>query len=734
MLQQNFYIANIENQTDINNIESIINNIPGIDAASIDIHTKELKILLSHYVDKNIVIYAADQAGYKLTFLSAKKFNTIRQMVAAALMSIICFIVLLAINSVTTLRSSPFFIADYLHNPQIFTISNFSLVILLLLINYRYYMISVNAMAAKKIHRYLLLSLSTFALLILAIYDTFSHNTFLPADSLYLESIALLLTFSTIMELYTAYAKKIFWQLNPASIDKLPDFVNILDPISGEKTKIPIEEISSATTLLIGPNDTLPADGKIIAGNASINESILTGKKTPVKKGIDDRVYAFTVNTSGTFQYQADNTGSATLALQLCTFAHNAQFSALSTADSSHKLSHIMLIIALLAAIIMSIYWAVTGKPLSFIITVFSTILITAYPYGIDLSAKLPAMSAIKRCFRAGVFLKDSSVFEQSYHLDTLIFAKTGILTKGQPRVTGLYPEGLSPKVLLSLAASAEASLNHLLSRSILASAAKNRVQLQRISSAQLIRGKGVEALINREIIRVGKLSWLKDEGVEVSNELQAKALQAANEGNTPLFIALDKYCHGVIVINDPLNHNIKDVLHALKNTAVIIFTGDNRLTTKNLAAKAGINQIRCELSAADKAKEISLLHTHGLTISMISNDMNDDAALTAADIGIAFDNYAISSIKAANVIIFADNLPLISDTINFSRKIIHQTKQNIILAAICNLFCILTAAGLFYPWSQQLLNPLVAVLTIMPVPIFITTRALYVHFHHKQV
>lgn len=682
-------------------------------------------IIVAKKLDPNFALTILNTAGYEATFIEKKPLFFSKSKTFSAILSIAMFILYLLICFTNAEKIFfPATITQLFDTDTFIPFCQLLLASITILLNYDYYTNSIIPLLKKRLSLDFPIAVSTCGLFFFSCYQLFIH----AYDNLYFMPLITILILSTTIRLIANIVKKEFFRTAEYPIANLPAMACRLDLDSDEEKNIPIAELQKDDILIIKPGNILPADGEISWGNAQLDESIVTGDSSLKDKSINDLVYAQTKNIKGTFQYRVTSTNSDTLLYRLRQISYNSLINSANVSPSINKLSKLLIIFSLLTACIAASYWSFAGESLSFIITIFAAVIIIICPYNVILAKNLLLNAAIVKCARRGIFIKDASALNNLCNTDTLILGKSGIITTGQSKVIALHAEGLLPKNLLALAASAEYGNEHHLASAVVNSAIKNKVHTQRISSSQLIAGNGVEAIINREIIRVGKAAWLEAEGINISPELKDKAYQAARDGLTPIFIALDKYCHGVLIIENPLRNELPRELHSLNKINIILFTGDDNHTAKALAKKLGINQFRSELSLSDKAKEIALLHTRGLTIAFVSNKASDIEALQVADIGILFNNKKPNdtAIAAADIICLNDNFSSLCHIITFARKSIKRMKQNILLALLMSIIGGIIAAGGIYHWTSVSLSPITAACFCAIINILIMGRTIF--------
>lgn len=571
-------------------------------------------------------------------------------------------------------------------DPQINQVSFLSMRILLtllaFLINYQYF-VNWYENTIVFFNRGTLICLSILIFFLINIYNSIMALRGISAYMNYGENEAaiIILIFAVTSEVYAHHTLKHIYTSALTKIN-LPKTALLYDLEKHEEKSIDADNIKTDDIITIKDNMIIPADGQISWGEGQIDESCFRGSQS-ITKVANDNVFMGTLNTKGNFQYRVTAIPSDSF---LCKLENTYKISLSSSAATELRMLKVEKFFYIF---ILSFAALCTAVSLFLQHTVFSSCALAAIILACggltSFSDWLHAFiqNSISKCAANGIYLLSANIINTIYHIDTVIFGKSGILTEGTPKITAVEAEGIMPKTLLSLAASAEKDIDHPLARALVSSALKNKAYLQRVSSAQLIPGKGVESLNNGDIIRVGSATWLKSEKVEISAELTAKAAKIANDIKTPLFIALRRYCHGILAVTDPLRVQLHSELHALQQMKIVtmLFTGDNKNTAKAVLAELGIDQARSELSAVDKAREIDLLHTHGFTICAVGNTSADLLMLKSADVGVFF-GYVLNPaiIAASSVIIPGKKIESIVNMLTFCRHIVKKLRFIFIL------------------------------------------------------
>ncbi|SFT47853.1 Cu+-exporting ATPase [Selenomonas sp. GACV-9] len=396
-------------------------------------------------------------------------------------------------------------------------------------------------------------------------------------------------------------------------------------------------------------------------------------------------------------------------------------------------------VLAVLLAAGMSGYWYSTGLPLPQIINIGFAILLAALPIPLWLSRPVALARGAKRAAKEEeILLAHPAVIAETAKLDTLVVAKDGIVTEGNPYIAALVPEGISQGALLGLAASAVRDSSNPLFQAIYRTAIERRQHLQRLSAANEFPGYGVEALINRSPLRVGKGEWLQQEGIEISANLLTKADQLAQRGQTTVFVANDKYCRGIIALADEIPQDNITAFHKLHRQKIklIMLTGDSRRTANAVRKQAHLDEVCSNLSPQDKVREIQLLRAHGATMAMAGSLDSDTAAMAAADLSIHvgalpeepagdMENPARPFPMTFSIVLQSGKLWDLSTLIDISRKTMGIVKTNRFIAAVTWLILLPPALGLLHVFGGPFLPPFCAAAMQLTAAVLILLNSL---------
>jgi len=332
-----------------------------------------------------------------------------------------------------------------------------------------------------------------------------------------------------------------------------------------------------------------------------------------------------------------------------------------------------------------------------------------------------------------GILIKGGEALETAHHIDTVVLDKTGTLTTGKPSITDIITEGILDDTLLSLAASAEKGSEHPLGQAIVQYAVDHNLHLHTLAAFQAIPGEGIEAILNNQTLRVGKSSWLLEENVSISEDLQKQADAFAVDAKTPVFVALGSTCKGIIALADTIKPESKEAIGQLfaMHIDIIMLTGDNNHTAAAIGRKLGINHIRAEVTPADKAKEIQLLQTRGRTVAMVGDGINDAPALTQADVGIAIGTGTDVAIESADIVLMHSDLRDVAKAIELSHAAMRNIRENLGWAFGYNILGIPVAMGVLHFFGGPLLNPMIAAAAMSLSSVSVVTNALRLRSFH---
>jgi Cu+-exporting ATPase len=481
----------------------------------------------------------------------------------------------------------------------------------------------------------------------------------------------------------------------------------------GKEIDIPISDVGLDETIRVRPGEKIPVDGVIIEGHSSVDESMLTGEPMPVEKKIGDTVTGGTLNTSGTFLFQAKRIGADTALARIIELVRRAQSSKPAIGRLADRISSVFVPTVLIIAVLTLLAWFNFGPEpkLSFMLVTTLTVLIIACPCALGLATPISIMVGVGKAAEHGILIRNGEALQQAGRLTTVVLDKTGTVTAGRPTVTTLVPvNGFDETQLLQLAASLEAGSEHPLAQAIVEAARARNLALLPLSGFEALTGRGIRGLVGGKTVFFGNARLLGEQGVDLG-ALPARAAQLAEQAQTPMYLAADGKAAGIVAVADPIKPDSKAAiarLHAL-GLKVVMITGDIRATADAVARQVGIDEVMAEVLPGDKAAKVASLQTHGEVVGMVGDGINDAPALAQADVGLALGAGTDVAIESADVALMRGSLHGVPHAIALSRVTVRNIRQNLFGAFIYNILGIPVAAGVLYPFIGLLLNPVIA-------------------------
>jgi P-type Cu+ transporter len=489
---------------------------------------------------------------------------------------------------------------------------------------------------------------------------------------------------------------------------------------SGREEVIDSDEIAVDDIVIAKPGEKIAADGIIIIGESSIDESLITGESVPIEKKIGDEVIGGTINMNGYLQFKAKSVGNHTVLANIIKMVKSARMSKAPIQRIADRAVQYFIPIVLSIAIASSLYWLFVGnQSIPFAITVFATILVVSCPCALGIATPMVISLGIDRAAREGIFIKGGQYLEKLSSIDTIVFDKTGTLTKGHPEVTNVIPnQGYNEIELLQLASSAEIKSEHPIAEAIVTKAREQSIPTLDVSEFNSISGYGVVASRLEKRIFVGSPSRNNsNDGITIPQKLQSKITKLESEGKTVVAILVEDKLAGLIAVADTLRKNAKYVIDEIKRMEekkynILLMTGDTERTAAAIAKELGISNVLAEVLPATKAQKIKELQSQGRKVAMIGDGINDAPALTQADIGIAMGSGTDIAMSAGNIILIKSDLNHVVSVLKIGEYSLKKIKQNLAMSFAYNTITISIAAGLLYGFTHSLiLTPTLAAL-----------------------
>jgi len=485
---------------------------------------------------------------------------------------------------------------------------------------------------------------------------------------------------------------------------------------NGKEEEIDIDDVAVGDVILVKPGEKIPVDGVIIEGGSAVNESMVTGESIPVDKEPGDEVIGSTINLTGFLKFKTTRVGKDTFLSQIIKLVEEAQASKAPIQRLVDKVASYFVPIVILIAVITFTVWFIWGpKPsITFALVNFVSVLIIACPCALGLATPTAILVGTGRGAENGILIKDALSLEIARRLDTIIFDKTGTITRGEPEVREIILEKSSFKgtaeQLLSIAASSELYSEHPLGKAIVRKAKDTGLKLKEPQEFKSIAGKGIKAKVDGKEIIKGNIKLMIENNIPVGS-LEEAAREISKRGLTPVFVAIDNKPAGIIAIADSLKNNVQKVVWRLKKLGleVVMITGDNRNTARAIGKEAGIDRVISEVLPEQKAEEVKKLQREGKIVAMVGDGINDAPALAQSDIGIAIGTGTDIAVESSKITLIKGDLDGVLMAIMLSRSTVRVIKQNLFWAFFYNLILIPVAAGILYPFFGILISPVYA-------------------------
>ncbi|BBG59727.1 copper-exporting P-type ATPase CopA [Providencia rustigianii] len=474
---------------------------------------------------------------------------------------------------------------------------------------------------------------------------------------------------------------------------------------------MPLEQVKKGMILRLATGDRVPVDGEIIEGEVWLDEAMLTGEPIPQQKSKGDQVHAGTVVQDGTVLFRAAAVGSQTTLARIIYLVRQAQSSKPQIGQLADRISAVFVPVVVAIAVISGAIWYFVGPApqITYALVITTTVLIIACPCALGLATPMSIISGVGRAAEFGVLVRDADALQQASNLDTIVFDKTGTLTEGMPQVTDIHLfNEFSEQEALQLAASLESGSNHPLARAILSRA--KALDIPANAQFRTLAGLGVTALVDGKTVLLGNQKLLIQSQID-TRPIEEILHQQASLGVTPVLLAVDGKIAALLSIRDPLREDSISALTRLHKQGfrLVMLTGDNPVTANAIAKEAGIDEVIAGVMPDGKSAAIEALQAKGHRVAMVGDGINDAPALARADVGIAMGGGSDIAIETASITLMRQSLHGVADAVSISKGTLRNMKQNLFGAFVYNSLGIPIAAGILYPLTGTLLNPVVA-------------------------
>ena len=501
----------------------------------------------------------------------------------------------------------------------------------------------------------------------------------------------------------------------------------------GKEMELPVEEVKKGEIILIKPGGRIPMDGVVSEGETTVDESMLTGESIPVEKNIGDELIGGSMNYQGFVRMEVTRTGQETTLSRIIKLIEDAQGKKAPISKLADKVAGIFVPTVITIAIIAVIAWALTGKDLTFLLTIFVSVLVIACPCALGLATPTAIMVGTGVGANHGILIRSGEALEITHKVDTVILDKTGTITEGKPRVTRVMTHSLneeefggSEEEFLSLFAGLEQYSEHPLGVAIYEYAKERNISLKKPEQFQSLTGRGIKGEYEDKKLVIGNRKLMEEERIDLS-ALEKEAKKDAGKGRTPMYGAIDGKLAGFISVADTMKSSSPGAIEKLKSLGVkvVMVTGDNELAAKAIGKEAGVDQVVSEVLPDEKAGIVESFQKEGKTVMMVGDGINDAPALVSADVGAAIGSGSDIALDSSDVVLMKSDLMDVYRAVKLSKATIRNIKENLFWAFFYNSLGIPLAAGVFYGMNGWLLNPMFAGLAMSFSSVCVVSNAL---------
>lgn len=717
-------------------IEKAVNKLDHVDSAVVNLATEKMTVTFDDTtLSPNVIEECVSESGYEASLFKEETSKSqserhqlaIEKMWHRFWMSAVATIPLLYISMgpMINLWLPSFLMPD--KGPL-----NYGMIQLLLTLPVMYfgrifYQNGFKALFKRHPNMDSLVAIATTAAFIYSLYGLYEilQGDIHYAHQLYFESVAVILTLITLGKYFEILSKG----RTSASIEKLLTLsakeARVIK--DGEDYMVPLDKVKIGETILVKPGEKIPLDGHVVAGESSIDESMLTGESIPVEKKVGSKVYGASINGQGSLTIFVEKEAGGSLLSQIINLVEAAQTSKAPIANLADKVSGVFVPFVIVIAILSGLSWyLILGQSFAFSLKIMIAVLVIACPCALGLATPTAIMVASGKAAENGILFKGGEVLEKAHHIDTIVFDKTGTLTKGKPEVVAIKTYGGDKEEFLGQVASVEKLSNHPLSQTIVNKAKEKELPLREVMAFKNILGYGLSATINGKTMLVGNANLMTKNDVNL-DLAKADIEIAQEEAQTVVYVSENGVLSGLITLTDQLKTDSQETVKQLQRLGfnLVLLTGDNKASADAIAQKLGITTVVSEVLPDQKANVILELKEKGEQIAMVGDGINDAPALASSDVGISMSSGTDIAIESADIVLMKPELTDLLKAMTISKQTIQIIKENLFWAFFYNVLAIPVAMGVLHLFGGPLLNPMLAGLAMAFSSVSVVLNAL---------
>ncbi|WP_270527954.1 heavy metal translocating P-type ATPase [Mitsuokella jalaludinii] len=624
-------------------------------------------------------------------------------------------------------------------NAIIFAFSQFLLVLPIMYLNRRYYIAGFRNLFRGAPNMDSLVGMGSMAAALFGAFAIFrmgwgfGHGDMALVQeystNLYFESAGMIVTLITVGKYLEARAKGQTSKALEKLMDLAPKQACVVR--GGVEQVIPAEELVAGDEVIVRPGERIPADGMVLSGTTSVDESAITGEPIPVEKQAGDKVTSATINKQGSIHFSAERVGEDTTISQIIRLVDEASASKAPIARMADKIAGVFVPAVIAIAVIAGGIWLAMGASVEFAFSIAICILVISCPCALGLATPVAIMVGTGKGAENGILIKSGEALEVAQSVDTVVMDKTGTITEGRPEVTVIVTaDGVAEQQLLSLAAGLEQGSEHPLAEAVMTAAKAKGIAPQAMTDFRALFGRGVEAKADGHAYAAGNAKLMEEKGIDLS-PYEDKLAVFADDGCTPLIFAEDDRVIGILAAADVEKATSREAIARFHEMGieVVMLTGDNARTAEAIRRRMGIEKVIAGVLPENKAAHIKKLQSEGHRVAMIGDGINDAPALAQADLGIAIGAGTDVAIESADAVLMKSDLLDAVSAIRLSKAVLKNIKENLFWALIYNVICIPLAAGILYPAFGIKLSPVIGAAAMSMSSVCVVMNALRLRF-----
>ena len=549
------------------------------------------------------------------------------------------------------------------------------------------------------------------------------------STNLYFESAGMIVTLITVGKYLEARAKGQTSKALEKLMDLAPKQACVVR--GGVEQTIPAEELVAGDEIIVRPGERIPADGTVLSGTTSIDESAITGEPISVEKQAGDKVTSATINKQGYIHFRAERVGEDTTISQIIRLVDEASASKAPIARTADKIAGVFVPAVITIAVIAGGIWLAMGASVEFAFSIAICILVISCPCALGLATPVAIMVGTGKGAENGILIKSGEALEVAQSVDTVVMDKTGTITEGRPEVTGIVTaDGVTEQQFLAIAAGLEQGSEHPLAEAVMAAAKAKGIAPRAMTGFRALFGRGVEAKVDGHAYAAGNAKLMEEKGIDLK-AYGAQLAAFSDDGCTPLIFAQDDRVIGILAAADVEKATSRKAIARFHEMGidVVMLTGDNARTAEAIRRRMGIEKVIAGVLPENKAEHIKALQAAGHRVAMIGDGINDAPALAQADLGIAIGAGTDVAIESADAVLMKSDLLDAVSAIRLSKAVLKNIKENLFWALIYNVICIPLAAGILYPAFGIKLSPVISAAAMSMSSVCVVMNALRLRF-----